>query len=311
MIFDNAIIIAKQVAVLFSLIGVGYALMRIRRFDDTSLRQINNILLIIINPCVIIKSFQANFDQSFLSGMLIAAISAIATHVVGAVISKLIFIRKPIMQSKVLQFAVVFSNCSFMCIPLLYAILGNEGVLYGSVYIAIFNILSWTYGIVLLTGNKADINIRKAIINPGTVSIMIALPLFLLQIKLPDVPTMVIEQLANLNTPIAMMVIGAQMAAIPLLQIFRDKSVYMGAFLRLVVVPGIMLLILSLFNLDRVLLLACLIPAMAPTAAATALFATRFNQDAALATKTIAFSTLASIVTMPLLILLSDMISQI
>lgn len=310
MIFENASTIAQQVMILFLLIAVGFLIRKIRMIDDSSLRQINNILLIIINPCVIVVSFQSTFDQTLLLGMIVAAVSAIATHLIGALIAQLVFRRTVPAQGKVLQFAVVFSNCSFMCIPLLYAILGTDGVVFGSVYIAIFNMIMWTYGVVLMTGQKSDINLRKALINPGTVSIMISLPLFLLQIRLPEIVLTAVQHLANLNTPVAMMIIGAQMAAISLLSVFRKKSVYLASVLRLIVVPLIMLGILSLFNLDRVLLLACLIPAMAPTAAATALFATRYDQDNLLATKIITLSTLFSIITMPLMILLSDVIKQ-
>lgn len=308
MIFENASTIAQQVMILFLLIASGFLIRKIRMIDDSSLRQINNILLIIINPCVIVVSFQSTFDQTLLLGMVVAAVSAIATHLIGALIARLVFRRTAPAQGKVLQFAVVFSNCSFMCIPLLYAILGTDGVVFGSIYIAIFNMIMWTYGVVLMTGQKSDINLRKALINPGTVSMMISLPLFLLQIRLPELVLTAVQHLANLNTPVAMMIIGAQMAAISLFSVFRKKSVYLASVLRLIVVPLIMLGILSLFNLDRVLLLACLIPAMAPAAAATALFATRYDQDNLLATKIITLSTLFSIITMPLMILLSDVI---
>jgi predicted permease len=189
-------------------------------------------------------------------------------------------------------------------------VLGNNGVLFGSVYIVVYNILSWTYGIYLISGNKSDINLQKALINPGTVAILIALPLFILQIRLPDVLLTVIGHLANLNTPLAMLIIGGLLASVSLPSIFRDKSVYISSALRLLAVPGLMLLVLSLFHLDRTVLLACLIPAMAPAGTVTALFATRYEQDAGLATKIITFSTLASILTMPLLILCSDLLNQ-
>ncbi len=311
MIFDNALIIATQVFILFLLIGVGFFIRKIRLIDDPALRQINFILLAIINPCMIIKAFQTDYNPLLIDGILIATASAVATHILGAVLAKLVFRKSPPAQSKVLQFAVIFSNCGFMCLPLLYAILGNNGVLFGSVYVAVFNIGTWTYGVLLLTGNKAEINLKKALINPGTLTILIALPLFLLQIRLPLVPMTAVEQIAGMNTPVAMMIIGAQMAMVPFMSFFRQKSVYLASALRLLVVPGIMLIVLSLFQLDRTVLLSCLIPAMAPVSAATAIFVTRYQQDTALATQAIAFSTLFSIITMPLLIFCSDLITQV
>ena len=308
--FDNALIVATQVMILFFLVGVGYLIRKVKMIDEIGLRQVNNLLLLIVNPCLILYSFQSNFDRSLLTGMLIALVSALATHVLGAILSKLVFRRKPAAQRGVLQFSVVFSNCAFMCIPLLNAVLGNEGVMYGSIYIAIFNIGSWTYGVLLMTGNRKDINLRQAFINPGTLTILIALPLFLFQIRLPEVPLTVIGYLAAMNTPLAMIIIGIQLAMIPFLSMFREKTVYTAAALRLLVIPGLMLLILSLFGLDRTVLLACLIPAMAPTAAAATLFATRYDQDAALATKSIALTTLLSVLTMPLLIFCSDILNH-
>jgi malate permease and related proteins len=309
MILDNAAIVAGQVLILFLLMGVGYLIRKIRMLDDSSLRQVNNLLLVIITPCIIVFSFQKSFDPSLLSGILISLISAVATHVLGAAIAWLVFRKTPPAQSKVLQFAVIFSNCSFMCIPLLYALLGNNGVMYGSIYIAIFNIGTWTYGVVLMTGNRKDMNIRLALLNPGTVSLVIALPLYLLQLKLPEILLTVLGYLAAMNTPLAMIIIGAQLAMIPFLSMFRHKTVFAAASLRLLLVPVLMMLALSLFHLERTVLLACLIPAMAPVAASTTLFSTRYDQDAALATKTVALSTLLSIVTMPLLILCSDLLN--
>lgn len=309
MLFDNAAIVASQVLILFVLIGVGFFVRKIRMIDDASLRQVNTLLLVIINPCIILSSFQSTFDRALLQGMAIAAVSALATHALGAVLARFVFRRLSDAQSRVLQFSTVFSNCAFMCIPLLNALLGSEGVLYGSVYIAIFNMLSWTYGVLLMTGSSKEIKLRKALINPGTVTILIALPLFLLQIRLPEVPLTVIDYLAAMNTPLAMIIIGAQMAMIPFLSMFRRKAVYASALLRLLVIPGLILIPLSLLGLDRTVLLACVIPAMAPTAAASTLFATRYDQDSALATRSVALTTLLSIVTMPFMIVLSDFIN--
>lgn len=309
--FDNAFVVATQVFIMFLLVGVGFVIRKLRLLDDSSLRQINNLLLLIINPCVIINAFQSSFDRALLPGMAVAFVAAIVTHVVGAALARLVFRKSQHDQRGVLQFAVVFSNCAFMCIPLLDALLGSDGVMYGSIYFAVFNVWCWTYGVMLMTRSRKGVNLRQALLNPGTISILVALPLFLLAIRLPAIPLQVIGYLAGMNTPLAMLLIGAQMAMFPFVSMFRRKSVYVAAAFRLLIVPAIMLALLSLFDLDRTVLLSCLIPAMAPTAAAATLFATRFEQDAALATRTVALTTLLSIATMPLMIFFSDLIKTI
>lgn len=308
MLIDSAVVVAGQVLILFLLIAVGFFMGKIKWLTDQGLRQMTQLLLMIVTPCVIIDSFQTEFSTELLSGLLIAAASSIVTHLVGIFLGKFAFRSHSESNQKILRFAVIFSNCGFMCIPLLYAVLGPVGVFYGSAYIAVFNVIIWTYGMVLMTGNKKDINLRKALINPGTVGLALGLLFFLTGFKLPEIPGTVVNSLAALNTPLAMIIIGAQMSGSSLLEIWRSKTNYWVAAWRLLIVPVIILGLLAFLPLDRTLLIACIIPASAPVAATTALFATRFRQNTLLATHQISMTTILSIITMPLMILLSDLV---
>lgn len=307
MIWDNALLVGNQVLILFLLIFVGMAARRFRLLDEQGVHQLTNLLLVIITPSVIILSFQTPFDRTLLQGILIAAAFAVLTHIVGAVVGRACFRRQPDGRRRVLTYAVVFTNCGFMCLPLLDAVLGSRGIFYGSVYIAVFNIAQWTYGIVLMAGSQQEIKLRRALLNPGTVALLIGLPLFLAGIRLPALPTRVLEYVAAVNSPVAMFIIGAQMAQVSLHRIAGPVSFSLAVALRLLAVPLIMLLGLMLFPLDRVLALSILIPAAAPAAAATAIFAGRYNQDTTLATQLVTVTTFLSIITMPLLILFYDL----
>jgi len=309
MIFDNALIVVNQVFILFLLIGVGYLLRKLSLIDENGIRQMTNMLLMIITPCIIIRSFQTPFDASLLGGMGIAMGFAILSHVIGALIARPFFRRQPDPRRKVLEFSVVFTNCGFMCIPLLAAVLGEKGVFYGSIYITVFNVAQWTYGVLLMTGSRKNVSLFKSLVNPGTVTVLIAIPIFIFSIRLPEAISVVVGYLADTNTPLAMIVIGAQMAVVSLKNIAGDRPLLLATGLRLLVVPAIVMVILSLLPLDRVLVLSCLIPAAAPTAAAAGLFSTRFRQDTALAAQMIGLTTLLSIVTIPLMILLSDLLA--
>lgn len=305
---ENALTVATQVFILFILIGVGLYAAKARMINETGIKQLTNLLLVIIMPAVIIRSFQTPYNPELLRGLLIALVSSLAAHVAGALLARLVFRNQEAMRNKVLRFSVVFSNCGFMCIPLLDIILGDRGVLYGSVYIAVFNVAQWTYGVRLMTGKRQEINFMRALVNPGTVAIAVALPLYLLGVTLPEIPLTVISYLAAINSPLAMIIIGVQLAGISFASLFADWQVSLASLLRLIIVPVLILFVLHLvpLPLDRTLILACLIPAAAPTAAGASLFATRHDQDTLLAGRTIALSTLLSIVTIPALILLSD-----
>lgn len=305
---NNTWLVTEQVLILFLLIAVGYIASRIRMLNEDGTRQLTNLLLVIITPAVIIRSFQTPFDVNLVQGLAIALISAVVSHASGAVVTRLIFRHQIESRRKVLEFSVIFSNSAFMSFPLLDAILGSQGVLFGSVYVAVFNIVQWTYGVRLMTGEKKAINWRQTFINPGTVPLFLAFPLFILQIRLPEIPTEVIRYLSALMSPIAMIIIGAQLSLIHPGSIFTDKSVLLSALLRLLIVPALIVVALVVLPLplDRTLFLACVIPAAAPTAAGATLFATRYNQDTLLATRTVALSTLLSVLTIPFMILLAE-----
>ncbi len=307
MIYDNALIVATQVLVLFLLIGVGYWTRRKLLIDGTGLRQLTNLLLVVVTPFMIIKAFQMPYDPGLLRGLLISLLSAVATHVLGIAAGLFLWRQMGLPQRKVLRFGIVFSNSAFMCLPLLQAVLGDRGVFYGSVYVAVFYMLQWTYGVVLMTGQRKQVNLQQAFLNPGMLGIVIGLGLFLADIRLPAIPNAVISHLANLNTPLAMLVIGGTLAMTDLSAIWRNRQIWLASTLRLLVIPLVILGGLVLARVDFEVLTACLIPASAPTAAAAALFATRYEQDSTLASHLVALSTLLSIITMPALIMLGSL----
>jgi malate permease and related proteins len=307
----NALLVLKQVVILFLLIGAGYLARKLKMVEDTGLRQMTNILLVIVMPCVVIHAFQIPYEAAMLQGLLISFAAAVAMHLVSALIAGFLFRRQPEAQAKVLRFTIIFTNCGYFTLPLLDAVVGSRGVFYGSVFIAVFNIVAWTYGVLLMTGKKGEINLRHALVNPGTVAIAIALPIYLLQIQLPSVVSTVVGQLAAINSPLAMLIIGGQLAVVPLRSLFLNRQVYVASFFRLLVVPLLMIAALQILGLDRELILSCLLPAAAPSAALAGLFAMRYDQDVPLATHVIAFSTIFSIISIPLLIVVSDLAGRL
>ena len=85
-----------------------------------------------------------------------------------------------------------------------------------------------------------------ALINPGTVSLVIGLIFFLTPLNLPEIPATCVSYLASLNTPVAMIILGAFLAQCDLRSCFRDKQVYFVTALRLLILPLITLVIFLL-----------------------------------------------------------------
>ena len=305
---SNFLTVGQQVVVLFILIGVGLVCKKAKLISDKSIKSLTNIALYAATPCVIIVSFQnCKFTSDKLVNMLVMILSVAIIHIGSIVVCTLIFRNKDQAKKVVLRVGSIFSNCGFMSLPLQKAILGNDGVFYGAIYVAVFNIFIWTYGLVTMSGDKKELSLKKLITNPGIVGVVIAILLWVFHIQLPTILYSPIDYLGALNTPIPMIIIGCQLANTSLKSMFTDKYSYLCIGVRLVAIPLVSLFLLYLFGVRGNMLVATVIATSAPSAATTTMFATKYDRDVPLSVSLVSATTLASIVTMPTIVAISQM----
>ena len=311
---QNLATVAAQVGVLFALMAVGAVCRRVRLVDETSVKGIVNVLLLVVTPSLIIDSFQRPFDSSMMHGFFWAFAIASIAHVAVILLARL-FSRGDDKSRPVLRLAMVFSNAGFMGIPLEQAILGAEGVFYGIVYVVVFNFFMWSWGLYEMRGQVPLSNsnsrlqlskerwrsLRPMIVNPGTVGLAIGLPLFFASVSLPAILKTPISLLAGLNTPLAMLVIGFYLAGADFRRVVRMPSAYLAAAVRLIAYPLAMVALLYLLraHFPREMMLALVTAASAPVAAMVSMFASKFERDVDLSVGLVSGTTLLSILTMP------------
>lgn len=300
---DAFLSVILEVAVILILILVGYFTVKKGMFTKESLGSITSFLLYIVTPCLIVSSF-LSAESGKLDGwtLLLAAVLPALSIVISIALSYLFFRREPSGRRRVLRFSMIFCNVGFMGIPLVEGIVGSEGVLYGSFFIAVFNIFCWTYGYVMMGGGK--VRLKALLLNPGLIGLAIGLPLYLLDVPVPALFVEPVELISALNTPLAMIVVGGYIAQVKLRAFVSDLAVYKMAVLRLVVAPLLYLALVWLLRPDETLLMSTVIQAATPVAANCVLFAVQFGSDAELASKSVAVSTALSVVTIPLLTVL-------
>ncbi len=309
---ENIILVSKQVGVLFALMSVGFFCNRHRLLNDVAIKGVTELLVLIVTPCVIIHSFiQQTFSPSLLGDLGWALAAAIFSHVVGSMIALFCLHDRDARREGVLRFAAIFSNAGFMGLPLEYAILGADGVFFGAMYVVVFNIACWTWGVAVMCRGAKATNLRSILVNPGTVGVTLGLPFFLFSMKLPEVVGRPLEMMADLNTPLAMIMVGWYLAESGKCKVESVKYKMKGAFLifkvgvlRLVVVPLAMIGALAgvracVPSLNPVMAVAIVTAASAPVAALTTVIAARYDRDVTTATGLVSGTTLLSILTMP------------
>lgn len=176
-------------------------------------------------------------------------------------------------------------------------------------FVALLNILQWTYGIFIITGNKSQVSLKKITTNPIVISFIAGLLLFFLPIEIPEMVTNVIGTLAAMNAPLAMIILGAYLAQVRLRELFTDRLTYLCTAVRLIVIP-VLTIALFLVVPDKygTVRLAVMLAAAAPVGSNVAIFAQLFHKEYTDAVKDVCLSTLFSILTMPLIIGLADYI---
>lgn len=312
---DNMLTVFSQVAVLAMLMAVGFAGDRIGFFTERAARMCNDLLFYVITPCVIINSFTSvEFTRSAGSGFLGALICAVVFHVIAMGVSFAMFNRGDKNENIVFKYAVMYGNTGYMGIPLAQAVMreltgsGEIGVFYCSACVAVFNIFSFTHGVWLMSG-KRGISPLKLILNPGTLPVLIGVPLFVFGIRLPEFIALPISHIGSMNTPLAMIMFGTYLSHADFRSAFRSKNIYITAVVKLVLMPICVIFLLYLCGVSGDLLVVASVFVSAPTANNTVMFAAKYGRDTGLASQVAGFTGVLSVLTMPACVALGIMLS--
>ena len=308
MIFDYLTAVGGQVLILFILIAVGYICGLAGFMNKDTAKNITNIVLYFVTPCVIIDAYQVDFDPNILTNLGITALCAIGVHIISIIAASLVFRGKNINKRAVLRFGTIFSNCGFMSLPLQQAIIGKEGVLYGAAFVCIFNIFLWSNGVVCM-GGKENFSKKTLFLNPGILGVAAAVLLFIFSIRLPSVIAQPISYLAGLNTPLPMIIVGYYLSNSKMKEGLKDKYAWTAAIFRLLILPIICICLLYLIGLRGNILITVAIAISAPSAAATTMFAAKFERDTELSVNMVSLSTIFSIVTMSCIVAITNMVA--
>ncbi len=303
--------VLTQVIILFILILIGFTLAKSKILNDECVRGMTDFVLILVTPCVIIKSFFREFNKSDLKDLLISFLLGVILHTAFILLSVLFLKDKNKNRQVVLQYAAVFSNCGFMAIPLQQALLGDNGVFLGSSFVAIFNAFVWSWGLRVMSGDKKSLKPLKIITSPAILALIIGLIVFLLSIPVPKIIAEPVGMLTALNTPLPMIIIGFHLASSNVLKGITDIKCLLTILLRLIVYPAAAIFGMWICSIRGDMLISQTICCAAPVAAVTTMFSSKYNRDTELSVNLVSLSTLLSLITMPVMITFAEKLANL
>ncbi len=289
--------------------AIGFAADKTKIFTRSDGKRLVDLIFHMILPVNIIHTF-LNMERTpeHIRGLGIAFALAVLTHLLGIGVSSISFRKRDKMIRGIYHYAITFSNAAFIALPLAEGVVGKEGVFYSACYVAVFNVFAFTYGIHEISGGKAKINIKNLILNPGSISVIIGLPLFLLGVRLPSVVDTAMSRVAACNAPMAMIIFGTFFANCNFKNIFVKKEIFYVSFARLLLIPCIMLLAFKLLAVPESMRVALTISSSAPVATNTAMYSAKYDNDTALPSEIVGQTSVLGIITMPVIVALSAVI---
>lgn len=299
---------AVNVLIMLAYAVPGYLLVKSKAIKPDSISAFAKLLLYVCQPCLSIYSFQkVPYTPALLRnmGIFIGINLAIMLLILAAMY--LVFHKKYAdNRYRVCTIAACLGNVGFLGVPLLEALLPQypEAVAYSAVFIVTMNILSWTLGSAVLTGNKKFISVRKIIINPPVLSLAISLPLFFTNTTMPDVLFNGVTLLGKMTTPLCMLIVGMRFATAAPKELFIDWRLYMTAGVKLVLMPLIAFLITHWMPIDYSLKATMFILCCCPTASVVLNLSEIYSCCQKTAANLVLTSTLFSMVTIPLMLLI-------
>ena len=299
----------SQVMILMIMIAAGFVAAKAKIMTAEGARCCTDIALIIATPCVIIKSLIREYSKELMKSLAFAIVITLLVQVLMIVLSRLILHSKDKARERVLRFGTIFANCGFMSLPLQQVILGDDGTLYGSAYVIMFNLVIWSYGVFLISGDKKYIRPKKLFINPGLIGLAIGLVIFIFSVPVPKILYSAIDYMSALYTPLPMLIIGYHLAQNNPLTAFRDSKCLFAVLIRMIIYPLTALGFLYVIGIRGTLLVSVIISVSAPVAAITTMFSSKYGADTPLSVDMVSLSTVAAAVTMPLVITLAQLLA--
>ena len=310
---DAFFIMMRNVLLFVALALPGYLLVKTKVIKQEHSAPFSKLLMYVGLPFLLISGTINNltFKKETILSMALVALVGIAYTFVAFLASKPLTSHEKNEKTRgIMRFAIMFSNNGFLGLPLAIAVFGADSPVFTILIILniITNIMLYTLGAYLVSGDKNSINLKKAFLSPVLIAFLIGTILNLIKIKelIPEIATYS-DYFSNVVTPVSMVVLGMKLGDVKLSSLFCSRKTYYVSFLKLIALPAVittLLIVLKTFLGDFIsneIILGFFVAFSMPTAGLASTFADTYSGDTEHAVTLTLGTTLISIVTIPLL----------
>lgn len=293
-------IVFEQQSLLFIFMLCGYLIAKKGLINYEHTKILSTVEIYLFLPCTVFNAFYSNFTVENLTQYYMLIVVAAVVLGVLVCFSCIVSGRlsKDEYDRKVYKYSFVISNYGYMGYALAQGLFGAEGLLHMVLFALPFSFFTYTFGYCMLTNRKISL---KRLINPVLLSILLGAVFGFLNIKLPRIFETFVNKSANCMAPVSMLLAGITISEFDIKQLISDKKVYIASFIRLVLIPCLVMIAIKPFFDDTLVRIAVLFCAM-PCGLNTIVFPKLIGEDCKTGAKLAFVSNILSILSLPVML---------
>lgn len=294
---------------IFLLMAVGYVLAGTGHFDKKTRSQVTDIVIFVILPCSIVRSFQIRMTEQVLVSTFLILLISFGIQILYYLFNLFLYRNMDEARRVCCKYGTMVSNAGFLGMPIAEGVFGAQGLLYASVFLIPQRIFMWSYGLSLFAGGKQGNVVKKLLTHPCIIAVFVGIVVMVMtsyDIAIPSCIDDTIKAIAQCNTAFSMFVIGGILSEVDPKSMF-DKDALFYSLIRLVVLPLVIMVILRVIRMAQLPSNVCILLSAMPAASTTAMLAEKYDGDSGFASKMVFVSTLLSLVTLPCITALFEM----
>ena len=300
------------ILVILGMILVGFIIGEKGWFDDKSRGLLAKLVTQVALPCYMLYTITQRFTAADLLIMLPAlrfpALSMVILLGIATAVARIFAVRQ---DRRGLFISMFFnSNTIFVGLPINQALFGDASIPYVLIYYMCNTTFFWTLGTYLIQRDgegEAQFDLKtslKKVFSPPLMGFLLGLVLVMLQIKLPAFLASDLQYLGNLTTPLSMIFIGLSVSHVGVKQLVLGKEQLLILLGRFLVAPLLMASIVYWVPLPSLMKQVFIIQSAMPVMTNAPVVARLYGADSDYAAVMVTETTLATMVVIPILMLL-------
>lgn len=299
--------VLNQIGIFLILIFVGVLTVKFGILDERSLGNVSKLVMRVALPAYIfINTVDGATRQGLLDSLLMIPLSAalyLLVLLTGLLLSRIFHLTGN--RKNIFHAICTFGNVGFMGIPLVVELYPDTALVYISLFTILDQGLFWTYGVSLTKGeaekkDKFSLKGLKNLLSPALIAILLGTVLVLLGIHLPGVITASLNRLGSASMPLSLIYVGGMLSMTDIRRVLRCGELYGEILLKMLVLPLLYYFLMSCMGVPGDMAGTVTFLMGLPAISTVAMLARQNGSDGDYAICAVMLTTLASLVTLPL-----------